>query len=317
MDFRNIINIIIPAGRVNKISIGGVVYWNKAISAGNKYKIMKNDVQVAEVTMSRLVKQVNSGVAQENYGIGAQLIVPYHDSWNNQDYELPFNFGTFTAYGEGKLGLQAHYAIPTSDVSHGNVSSNNYFCFWKDSYPYKWLNAYGTEYEITNNGNYTNRNGFLSCIPEDFVDIMNTTSHGNFEYTMLGYVPDDAAYERSEETLVSGKIFLPGPSNSNMATMCGSYNNWTSYGDGDWNTWEYWINRMGSSQFRDSPSSITKVRQVAPIQSPSSTFKVWQPSKVFFYPDYIPYQAYFLADGTWGYQRADRSARFLPACVIG
>lgn len=52
MDFRNITGITIPAGRVNKISIDGVVYWNKAISAGNKYKIMKDDVQVAEVTMS-------------------------------------------------------------------------------------------------------------------------------------------------------------------------------------------------------------------------------------------------------------------------
>ena len=39
MDFRNITGITIPAGRVNKISIGGVVYWNKAISAGNKESV--------------------------------------------------------------------------------------------------------------------------------------------------------------------------------------------------------------------------------------------------------------------------------------
>ena len=115
MDFRNIINVTIPAGRVNKISIGGVVYWNKAISAGNKYKIMKDDVQVAEVTMSRLVKQVNSGVAQERYGIGAQIIVPYTDPFDNITYDLPFNFGTFTAVGR-RLGLQAHYGIPSQNI---------------------------------------------------------------------------------------------------------------------------------------------------------------------------------------------------------
>ena len=115
MDFRNITGITIPAGRVNKISIGGVVYWNKAISAGNKYKIMKDDVQVAEVTMSWLLKQVNSGVAQERYGIGAQIIVPYTDPFDNITYDLPFNFGTFTAVGR-RLGLQAHYGIPSQNI---------------------------------------------------------------------------------------------------------------------------------------------------------------------------------------------------------
>ena len=94
MDFRSVTGVTIPPGSVSKISIGGVVVWNKAISDGNKYKIMKNGVQVAEVTMSRLVKQVNNGVAQEDYGIGAQIIVPYNDPFNNTEYELPFNQGT-------------------------------------------------------------------------------------------------------------------------------------------------------------------------------------------------------------------------------
>ena len=108
MDFRSVTGLTIPAGNVNKISIGGVVYWNKEISAGSKYKIMKDGIQIAQVTMSRLVKQVNSGAAQEDYGIGAQIIVPYNDPFNNTEYELPFNVGTFTAVGNKKLGLQAH-----------------------------------------------------------------------------------------------------------------------------------------------------------------------------------------------------------------
>ena len=109
MDFRSVTGLTIPAGSVNKISIGGIVYWNKEISAGNNYSIMKNGVEIAKVTMPQLVKQVNRGYAEENYGIGAQIIVPFcYNLQKNYTYALPFNFGTFTAYGEGKLGLQAH-----------------------------------------------------------------------------------------------------------------------------------------------------------------------------------------------------------------
>ena len=207
MDFRSVKSLTIPAGNVNKILIGGVVYWKKS---NNKYKIMKDGVLLAELTMQELVSQVNSGAAQEDFGIGAQIIVPYKDAWDGTTYDLPFNFGTFTAYGEGKLGLQVHYTVPIQVTPYSETKEETYlgkrnnFYSWKDSYAYKWLNAYATEHGITDNqGLFVGRTGFLGCLPEDFVDAMSTTTHGHEEDTT----------EATEATLVSGKVFLPSATN--------------------------------------------------------------------------------------------------------
>ena len=73
-------SVTIPAGSVNKIVIGGVVVWSK--KSANKYKILKNDEQVDSLTMFRIVTKVPNGDAQTDYGIGTQIVIPYHDSDN-------------------------------------------------------------------------------------------------------------------------------------------------------------------------------------------------------------------------------------------
>lgn len=103
MDFRNVVELTIPEGSVAGIKRGNLSIWSK--STRNKYKILKNGSQVANITMSNFVKAIQNGAAQTDWGIDAQIVIPYTDPFDNTTYELPFNFGTFTAYGDGKLGL--------------------------------------------------------------------------------------------------------------------------------------------------------------------------------------------------------------------
>ena len=92
MDVSKAKRIITPAGELKRILSGGVVIWQK--ETANRYKILKNNIEVAQVTMSEFVKAIQSGAAQEDWGVGAQIVIPYHDPWDDNDYELPFNFGT-------------------------------------------------------------------------------------------------------------------------------------------------------------------------------------------------------------------------------
>lgn len=315
MDFRNVTGVTIPAGNVNKISIGGVVFWKKS---NNKYKIIKDGVQLAEVTMSDLVSQVNSGVAQEDYGIGAQLIVPYTDAWDGVTYDLPFNFGTFIAYGQGTLGLQAHYAVPAQSTSYSQTQEETYlgirstFYSWKDSYAYKWLNACDSEHGITDTpqGLFIGKNGFLGCLPEDFVDAMNITTHGREEDTA----------EMTEATLVSGKIFLPGA--TNISCEIGDietykYHNIISAmaGDGENTVWEYWQNKIGHLQTIDEILSERRPRMIYNISLYNDTnIPIPNRSYVVNYNYYT--NTVLTSEGRY-LSNSLNSVRYLPACVIG
>ena len=208
MDFRSVTGLTILAGSVNKISIGGVVVWSK--KNDGRYKILKDGQLIDRITIADLVSKVQDGSAQTDYGIGAQIVVPYHDPFDDNDYELPFNFGTFTAYGEGKLGLQAHYAVPNQEIQY---KASTRLCEWKDSYICTWLNS-----------------DFLNCMPEDFSEAMISLKHGN-----------------TEETLVSSKMFILSLEAScaslDKVTQASPQ---PFYSDNM--VWEYWSNKIGIPQ---------------------------------------------------------------------
>ena len=215
MDFRSVTGVTIPAGSVNKISIGGVVVWNKP--SGNRYKILNNTTQVAKVTMSQFVNAIQSGAAQEDWGIGAQIVVPYHDSWDNNDYELPFIFGTFTQY-PGKLGLLTEYGIPSTTLRYAASTTGTTF---KNSYLKQWLNAYGTEHNLTET-KYVGKVGFLGCLPQDFVEAIS-----------------------EEVKILSGREYCLDTSSYTSTSTTYDYK---PFNQGTDFIWEYWQAKVGTKR---------------------------------------------------------------------
>ena len=110
-----------------------------------------------------------------------------------------------------------------NSITYGTYTQNNYYCPWPDSYAYDYFNSKSAEYR---NDNFTvgyTRPGFLKSLPEDFVDIMNTTTHGNID-------------ESGDSVTASSKVFLPGATNMFAKTGEQIYVSTTVYetsGDGE------------------------------------------------------------------------------------
>ena len=309
MDFRNVAGLTIPAGSVESIKIGNVTVWSKN---ANKYKILKDGVEVAEVTMSQFVSAIQSGAAQEDWGIGAQIVIPYHDFWTDKDYELPFNFGTFTAYGEGKLGLQVNNGVPTQAVHYGEKEGSINFCSWENSYAYKWLNAYNTSYGLENDSYYAGKTGFLGCIPKDFSNAIIPTYHG-YSLTVLS------------------KIFLLGLENLyisvNKDVLVNSENNLKYYvypmsGDGENVAWDYWKNLIGTSSPLEVPQSNSNIIKEKIDKSVGSsvnsywcTNKLKRTSQKNITGTFL--QTHINSNGTLEPINSMSTSIYLPACVIG
>lgn len=295
MDFRSVTGLTIPAGNVNKISIGGVVYWNKEISASSKYKIMKDGIQIAQVTMSRLVKQVNSGAAQEDYGIGAQIIVPYNDPFNNTEYELPFNFGTFTAVGNKKLGLQAHYGVPSKNVPYGG------YCTWYLSYFRRWAN--NSDISTLKGTDYYGKRSFIESLPEDFTDFFGTHT---VRATKVTTEPEEDADD---------KIFLLSVTQSHAL---GSYMVSDPSGAIEGTAWEYWKQKIGDNAQKYGYTNTNRiVYAVNNTSLPVSTFTRTLYASTNKYGITTYYVHYFAERGYTSNSSPNLATRYLPACVIG
>ena len=129
MDISKAKSIITPAGSLKRIlNPAGVVIWEKPSEEPN-YRVYKDGELVAKLTLSNFIDTVHSGAAQEDWGIGAELELPTGHR---------FYFGTFTKYGNGKLGLYAK--LPAiSNVPYGPTTGTDQSrnCAWSNSYAKK------------------------------------------------------------------------------------------------------------------------------------------------------------------------------------
>ncbi len=226
--------IITPKGSLKRILKGDVIIWEKKDDSP-RYGIYKNDVLIEEVTMDDFVSKVRSGYAQTNWGIGAQLRLPYKDPFDNVTYTLPFNLANFKG---NTVGLQAHYGIPTKALQFGpyearDSSDKNNYCRWKNSYIKKWLNDSNGTHGITGAG-YKNVKGFLGCLPSDFVSkIKSTTTLGATQRVFLlsaaEYYAKATYTDPNTGSNASGKYTVEPTDNTGTA-------------------WTYWINRMKTQQ---------------------------------------------------------------------
>lgn len=300
MDFRNVAGLTIPAGSVNKISIGGVVVWSK--KNDGRYKILKDGVQVDRITIADLVSKVQDGSAQTDYGIGAQIVIPYHDEWDNNKYQLPFNFASFNQY-QNKLVLQTHYAVPSTPIPFGN----NLYCIYDNSYMKKWLHAYNTEHELTIT-EYADRKGFLGCLPQDFVEALQDVTFCN--------------------SVV--KVFIPSRVQLNVAETLTKTATSGSYTIRDYSytisynhvVWEYWKTLIGSTA--QKLEEYEEKRKVFGLDG--VTRAATATSSYFNIPSYtqsgVKYssstqQCIFQKNGQCILSYASDSYQYLPACVIG
>ena len=280
MDFRNVTGLTIPTGSVNKISIGGVVVWSKN---DGRYEIMKDGEVIDRITISDLVDKVQDCSAQEDYGIGAQIIVPYHDSWDDKDYRLPFDFVSFTAAGEGTVVLQSHYAIPTTALVYcQRTSSTSSYCKFEQSSIFKWLNSHETEHNLSATS-YENKTGFLDCLPQDFVDVMltNTVTVSNVNYDC--------------------KFYVPHPNNYNAANVNSS--------------WEYWVQKVNNTQSLwntlNTTNNAWKIYCIHDHQTASPIMtNAWGSSNNYYY------MFSFTAAGKFVHQGGDTLYRYQPYCII-
>ena len=327
MDFSNVESIAINEGDVEKITnSANTIIWQAAPSA--EYRIVKNGTTIDNVRMRNFVNKVRDGSAMTDYGYGSQIIIPYVDAVNGTEYELPFNFGTIQEFEKEDgttftgLGLQALYGLPTGGIQFDNKEPSNTNSDrksygnnrWQYSNLRQWLNKSGKNWYTAAHSadaaptkpDPTTSNGFLSCLPEDFVNacvaVKNVTKTVNIDGGVL-----DTTYDK----------FFP-LSLSQINCKCTD----TAVGTGDESEgryWDYWRNITNSTgylegAFGDGGSDSNNNRIIYNIEN-HSTACAWYLRSAFLLSSMFEW--YIDVNGCVVYDDARAVKRVAPACVIG
>ena len=276
-----------------------------------KYTIWKDGVLIDTVTIADFVNKIHSGYTEENYGIGAQIMIPYTDPFDGVTYDCPFNFGTFTQY-HGKLGLQTHYALPSNSIIYGsttqkNSSSYTYQCTWENSYLYQCLNSLNNVPYYTTTSKNVVQASILNCLPTDFITSLQTISFMNTDCKFFLLTATQSCANTETKAKSGGMLTI--------ATQA----------DYEGEVWEYWQNKIITPQVFNTNSnsginnrivySIADKNLAVNIITPTILRYKYQPagwSAVYKY-----YQASFGNQGNFKYASASSSAYYQPACVIG
>lgn len=297
----------------------------------NKYVIRKDGQDIESVTMQEFVERVQSG--DITYEFGKQIVIPYVDAITNNTYELPFNFATrqnFTKENGSTfsgLGLIAEYSVPTDITYYYNVQfdgpetsssnadrkkwGNNR---WKYSNLRQWLNKAGKNWytaqhssdSAPNAGVMSSHSGFLSCLPEDFVEacviVKNTTKLSTTDGSGT-----DTTYD---------KFFTLSMSQANMKCTNTKYGLNTETEGRYWDIWRqkqggtaYWSGTFSSGDFTNNAKRI-----IYRVDNHTSARSWWTRSVVL--DD---------ACGLWivttsgNISSSDAKSQYgvMPACVIG
>ena len=307
MELSNVKEIITPQGNLKKILRGDVVIWSKKAS-DLKYTIWKNGELIDRITMSQFVNKIQNGDAQTDYGIGAQIMIPYTDPFNDVTYDCPFNFGTFTQY-PGKLGLQTHYALPSKAVAYGTVTIGNTInssSNWETSYIYHWLNTSGISYSSKN---FNGKNGFLSCLPADFVNRLQDIPTGKSETPSKFFLLTATQYYVDTELITVEK-----PTNTSKGNNINCFDL-----EHEKEAWEYWINRISSPQICLKTTNDRIIYSLS--DNKAANIVTITPGRKILYKSGVSAQYtnglyYFSVNGSCNIGSAT-NFKYQPACVIG
>ena len=306
MELSNVKEIITPNGNLKKILRGDVVIWSK--KSDLKYTIWKDGVLIDRVTMPQFVDKIHSGYAEENYGIGAQIMIPYTDPFNGITYDCPFNFGTFTQY-PGKLGLQTHYALPSIAVAYGavTVGGNTGNSNWEKSYIYQWFHTSG----ICSVTGFNKKNGFLSCLPEDFVNTLQDIPTGQSDTPSKFFLLTATQYYVETEY-----IGVPNPTSASNGININCLDI-----EHEKEAWEYWKNKIGSPQICTKANDERIFNSIDNKKVRVCTVTVGRSAgyKPYVSIEYTNGLYYFLVNGSCNIINSPSTStmQYQPACVIG
>lgn len=225
--------------------------------AETKFTININGSDAGEVSFNDLVSKVRDGSVITDYGWNSKIILPYTDPVDGKEYECPFNFGTYQEFEKEDgtkfigLGLVAEYGMPTGNIMFDNKepsnnsdskrkSGNNR---WMYSNLRQWLNKSGKNWYTKQHSadtaptipKPTNVNGFLDCLPAEFVDACITAKNSTKTHSV-----DGGGYDTTYD-----KFFPLSMSQANMKFTGSSGLNYESEG----RYWEYWRNKQGGTDY--------------------------------------------------------------------
>ena len=296
-----------------------------------KYTIRKDGADIDHITLNSLISKIKNNTVLTDYGWGSQLIVKYTDAATSDEYDLPFNFGTYQEFEKedgtkfNGLGLVAEYALPIEGIQFDNNEPSNTNSDrrskgnnrWKHSNVRQWLNKKGNNwYEAYHSydnpptiPNPATTTGFLSCLPDDFVNKVVPVK----VVTRTCITPDNAVIDNTFD-----KFFILSMSQVNCK-ITNTEMGMNSEKEGRY--WEYWRNRNGVEDYlvgNDNTNgglSYNDTRIVYNIENTSIKAKWWLRSAVLN-TSYRTWRVY--DNGCISiYPECYDTIRVVPACVIG
>ena len=153
----------------------------------------------------------------------------------------------------------------------------------QNSYFYRWLNS-RTPLRYNEFSEYDDKNGFLSCIPEDFIK----ATSGIFSI------------------LSATEGYAKANSGTTIYSSADAFDKDTA--------WEYWINRIGVEQ---EAFTLNENRRIASINYPTAFTSVMTRSIQYYSSNKQRRQVYFDYRGYVLSTQASSAYQYLPICVIG
>ena len=274
--------------------------------------------------LENLREAITNGTASTAYPIGTQVVLKYTDPVNSTEYDLPWDIVSYRKVTtednveHDAAIIQAHYAIPTTDIqfdatepsnsdsNRKNHGSNRY----SQSAIRQWLNsdaAAGSWWTAQSGTDVApdyaaTLPGLLSCLPEGFVNRLQPvkvqTATANVDSNVV-----DTTYD---------KLWLP--SKEELYSVVDTTNTSVNISGVEGPYWEYWKTRMGtSSPAADNNSSTNSKRLTYAVENPTSTSNVWLRSAYRSY-SYIVWYLHYSGNLSNNYAR--NTLRAAPACAV-
>ena len=278
--------------------------------------------------LANLRDAITNGTASTAYPIGTQVVLKYTDPVNSTEYDLPWDIVSYRKVTtednveHDAAIIQAHYAIPTSEIQFDAPEPSNSDSYrksygsnrWRDSAIRQWLNSNAaagswwtaqtnTDAAPTSPATWVDWPGFLKCLPEGFVNRLQPvkvqTATANVDSNVV-----DTTYDKmwlpSKEELYS--VVDTGNPSVNISGVEGPY-------------WEYWKTRMGtSSPAADDDASNRANRITYCVENPADASYVWlrSASRSYSYVVWYLYSSGILNNS----YTARNTLRAAPACAI-
>lgn len=283
------------------------------------------DKDISELTYDEIAMIVRAGRAEKKFKIGDQIVTKYTDTSGTQ-YDMPFDVVAFrnveledNSTVPGMI-IQSHYAtvedmqFDAPERSSSNNDVKNYgWNRWSYSSIRQWLNSSAdkglwwtsTHTEDVAPAQLSSVNGFMKGFSSDFINMLKKTKHE----TTLNYIyPSRSASTYVYDTTYD-VFFLPSVKEEHF-----QYSSQPTYWDAsdeEGSTWEYWIQRKGSTPIEYNTGNTVSIRYS--LADKSTAKRVWLRSAG---RNQSSTEFCVNTTGSYGYGFSYNTNACAPACVI-